>query len=139
MNFIYEKLQIIIALLCTVLTWLFGAWDLALLILVLFMSLDYLTGFLRGVINKELSSDTGLKGITRKAIIFIVLIVAVALDRLIPTETWLFRTMTAYFYIANEGISLIENCAALGVPIPEKIIDVLIQLKEGQKKEIKED
>lgn len=118
-------------------TWLFGAWDTALGILVLFMVLDYLTGVLRGYINKELSSDIGLKGIARKAVIFVVLIVAVALDRLIGTDNWLFRTLVAYFYIANEGLSLLENCGSLGLPIPDKMKEALAQLKDGEKKEVK--
>jgi toxin secretion/phage lysis holin len=99
------------------------------------MILDYITGLMRGYINKVLSSDVGLKGIARKAIIFIVLIVAVALDRLLNTGTWMFRSLICYFYIANEGLSLLENCASLGVPIPNKILESLEQLKNGEKKE----
>ena len=118
-------------------TWLFGAWDTPLGILVLFMALDYFTGVLRGYINKDLSSNVGLHGIARKAVIFVVLIVAVALDRLLNMGNWLFRSLVCYFYIANEGLSLLENCASLGLPIPDKILDALVQLKDGEKKEIK--
>lgn len=128
----------IIATIGTWLTWLFGTWDTALAILILFMGLDYLTGVIRGYINKELSSDVGLKGIARKAVIFIVLIVAVALDRLLATGNWVFRTLVCYFYIANEGLSLIENCGSLGLPIPDKLKEALAQLKDGEKKEIHE-
>ena len=120
----------------TGLTWLFGAWDMALIVLIVFMFMDYLTGLLRAIVNKEVSSDVGLKGITRKATIFIVLIVAVLLDRLLNTGTWVFRTLICYFYIANEGISLLENCAGLGLPIPERLKDSLAQLKDGEKKEL---
>ena len=114
----------------------FGIWDTALIVLVSFMALDYLTGVLRAWINKEVSSDIGLKGIARKTVIFIVLIVAVLLDRLLNTGTWVFRTLVCYFYIANESISLLENCSALGLPIPEQLKDALIQLKEGEKKDL---
>ncbi len=100
------------------------------------MVLDYGTGLLRAWINKEVSSDVGLRGIARKAVIFVVLIVAVMLDRLLNTGTWVFRTLVCYFYIANEGISLLENCAGLGLPIPEKIKDALAQHKDGEKKEL---
>jgi len=127
-----------IAVIGTIFTWLFGAWDTPLGILILFMALDYATGLLRGYINKELSSDVGLKGIARKAVILIVLIVAVALDRLLNMGNWLFRSLICYFYIANEGLSLLENCASLGVPIPKNMLDALAQLKDGEKKEIKE-
>lgn len=123
----------------TFLTWLFGAWDTALAILVLFIILDYATGVIKGYIKKELSSDVGFKGIARKAIILVVLIVAVALDRLLNTGTWVFRTLVCYFYIANEGLSILENCGSLGLPLPAKIKDALEQLKDGNKKEIKEE
>lgn len=128
----------VIATLGTMFTWLLGAWDNALMVLVTFMILDYVTGVLRAYVNNELSSDVGLKGIARKAVIFIVLIVAVLLDRLLNTGAWLFRTLVAYFYIANEGLSLLENAISLGVPVPEKLKEALIQLKDGEKKEIKE-
>lgn len=125
-----EVLKYFVAILGTMFTWLFGAWDLALTILIVFMVLDYCTGVLKGYVNKELSSDVGLKGLARKAVILIVLIVAVCLDRLLNTGHWVFRTLVAYFYIANEGLSLIENCAALGAPVPSQITDALVQLKE---------
>lgn len=128
--------KIIIAALGTGITWLFGTWDTALVVLVCFMVLDYFTGVLRAWTNKEVSSDIGLKGIARKAVIFVVLIVAVLLDRLLNTDAWVFRTLICYFYIANEGISLLENCAGLGLPIPDKLKDALVQLKDGEKKEL---
>ena len=127
----------VVAIVGTALTWLFGAWDTALMVLVCFMVLDYCTGVIRAFINKEVSSDIGLKGIARKAVILIVLIVAVLLDRLLNTGTWVFRTIVCYFYIANEGISLLENCAGLGLPVPESIQNALVQLKDGEKKELK--
>ena len=120
----------------TGLTWFLGTWDIALQVLVCFMVLDYITGVLRAYVNKEISSAIGLKGIARKTVIFIVLIVAVLLDRLLNTGNWVFRTLICYFYIANEGISLLENCAGLGLPIPEKLKEALAQLKEGEKKEV---
>lgn len=128
--------KILIATIGTGVTWFLGTWDTALIVLVCFMFLDYLTGVLRAWINKEVSSDIGLKGIARKAVIFVVLIVAVLLDKLLNTGTWVFRTLICYFYIANEGISLLENCAGLGLPIPEKLKDALVQLKDGEKKEL---
>ena len=131
-----EIFNISVATIATALTWLIGAWDTALIVLVLFMALDYITGVIRACINKSLSSSVGLIGIARKSLIFIVLIVSVLLDRLLNSETWVFRTLVAYFYIANEGISLLENCVGLGLPIPERLKDALEQLKEGNKKEI---
>lgn len=138
MENILNYFKIIIAALGTGITWLFGTWDTALIVLVSFMALDYLTGVLRAIVNQEVSSDTGLKGIARKTVILIVLIVAVLLDRLLNTGTWVFRTLICYFYIANEGISLLENCAGLGLPIPDKLKDALVQLKDGEKKDLRE-
>lgn len=135
MEKLFDYIKLLVMALGTGLTWLLGVWDMPLITLVIFMILDQLTGVIRGYVNKDLSSDIGLKGIARKCVILIVLIVAVALDRLLNTGSWMFRTMVAYFYIANEGISLLENCASLGAPIPEKLKNALIQLKEGKKKE----
>ncbi|MDM0454174.1 phage holin family protein [Clostridium perfringens] len=135
MEKLFDYIKLLVITLGTGFTWLFGVWDIPLVVLVVFMVLDQLTGVIRGYVNKELSSDVGLKGIARKCVILIILIVAVMLDRLLNTGSWMFRTMVAYFYIANEGISLLENCASLGAPIPEKLKHALIQLKEGKKKE----
>ena len=135
MEKLFDYIKLLVMALGTGLTWLLGVWDMPLITLVIFMILDQLTGVIRGYVNKDLSSDVGLKGIARKCVILIVLIVAVSLDRLLNTGSWMFRTMVAYFFIANEGISLLENCASLGAPIPEKLKNALIQLKEGKKKE----
>ena len=129
----------IIAVMGTCITWLFGIWDTAIIVLLVFMVLDYITGLIKAYVNKEISSDVGLKGIARKSLILIVIIVAVLLDRLLNAGTWLFRTLICYFYIANEGISLLENCAHLGLPIPDNLKEALVQLQSGNKKEIKED
>ena len=131
-----EIIKVCVATVGTTFTWLFGAWDTALTVLVCFMILDYITGVLRAFINKEVSSNIGLIGIARKSLILVVLIVGVLLDRLLNEGTWVFWTLIAYFYIANEGISLIENCVGLGLSVPQKLQDTLIQLKEGNKKEL---
>lgn len=138
MTKILDCFKMTTAVLGTFFTWLFGSWDTAIVVLVMFMVLDYITGVIRAYINKEVSSDVGLKGLTRKLMILFILIVAVALDRLMDSGTWIFRTLVCYFYIANEGISLTENAAGLGLPIPQKLVDALAQLKEGQKKDITE-
>ena len=132
MEKVLQNLKFIVSILGTVFTFLFGAWDTALGILILFMVLDYITGLIKGYVTKELSSDIGLHGLARKSVILIVLIVAVALDRLLGNGNWLFRTLVAYFYIANEGLSILENCGTLGLPVPKKVLDALAQLKEGK-------
>lgn len=134
MNLYDEKISSLIAVLGTLFTWLFGTWDTSLAILITFMILDYAVGVLRGYLTKKLSSDVGLKGIARKSVILVVLIVAVLLDRLLSGDIYVFRTLVCYFYIANEGLSILENCSVIGLPIPIKIQDALEQLKEGNKK-----
>lgn len=133
------SLKTAVAVMGTCLTWLFGVWDTAIIVLIAFMVLDYATGLIKAYVNKTVSSDVGLRGIARKSLIFIVIIVAVMLDRLLNAGTWLFRTLICYFYIANEGISLLENCAQLGLPIPDKLREALVQLQSGNKKGVKED
>lgn len=132
MNIYSKEMNTMLAILGTMFTWLFGAWDLALMVLVTFMVLDYLTGLIKGYLTKKLSSHTGWKGIARKAVIFIVLFMAVMLDRLLNSGTWVFRTLVCYFYIANEGLSILENCSAIGLPIPQKIQEALEQLKSRE-------
>ena len=134
MEKVFDYLKAIVAAIGTGFTWLFGAWDTPLIALVIFMVLDYITGTTRGYVNKDLSSNIGFKGIARKGVIFTILIVAVMLDRLLNTGNWMFRTLVCYFYIANEGISILENAVALGAPVPEKLKDALVQLREGKKK-----
>ena len=130
MERLLDYLKYGISILGTWFTYLFGAWDKALAILICFMVLDYATGLIKAWYKKQLSSDVGLHGLTRKASILIVLIVAVLLDRLINQGTWVFRTLVCYFYIANEGISILENIAVLNVPFPSKLKEVLVQLQE---------
>lgn len=119
-----------VAVIATFFTYLFGGWDVALGILITFMILDYITGVVWAFIQKTLNSEVGFKGLVKKCMILVVLIIATMLDRLLNTETWIFRTLVAYFYIANEGISLLENISNLGVPIPTKIKDALEQLNK---------
>lgn len=119
----------IIASMGTLFTWLFGAWDLMFKVLASFMIIDYATGVLVAFIEGTVDSRVGFKGILKKVLMLILLIVGVLLDRLLGTE-WLFRTATCYFLIGNEGLSILENVAKTGLPLPEKLRHGLIQLKE---------
>lgn len=123
--------KVIIAAIGTTATYLLGDWDTALVVLLIFIVLDYVTGVLVAFINKQLNSQIGFKGLAKKALIIVILIMAVCLDRLLGNEGWVIRTLVCYFYIANEGISLIENAGNLGLPIPQKLKDIFEQLKEG--------
>lgn len=109
------------------LTALLGGWDVALKVLVLFVVLDYITGLIAAYINKELNSNIGFKGIAKKVLLFIPVVVAYQIDLLIGQE--ILRNLAIFFYIANEGLSLIENAGRAGVPVPAAIEDALEQLK----------
>lgn len=125
-----------VAVIATFLTYLFGTWDAAIGVLIVLMILDYITGVLNGYLTKTLNSEVGFKGLLKKFLILVVMIIAVMLDRLMNTGDWIFRTLVCYFYIANEGISLLENISLMGVPIPDKIKDALEQLNdEGTEKQ----
>lgn len=115
-------------------TYMFGGWDTPLMVLVIFMAIDYLTGLINATIQNKLNSKIGFNGIKKKGLILIVLIVAVLLDRLLNKNIWVFRTLVCYFYIANEGISILENCGKCGVPLPQKLLDTLEQLKNKEGK-----
>lgn len=120
----------IVAILATFFTYLFGSCDLALQVLIVFMILDYGTGVLYAYLTDQLNSEVGFKGLVKKCMILVVLIIGVMLDRIVGNGTWVFRTLVAYFYIANEGISLLENVGNIGIPIPNKIRNALEQLNK---------
>ena len=110
-------------------TWLFGGWDIAIQVLVALMIIDYITGVIVAYINGEIDSAIGFKGILKKVLILIALIVGVLLDRLVGIE-WTFRTVVCYFFIGNEGWSILENIGKTGLPLPERLKDKLAQLKD---------
>lgn len=131
MKYFDEKIGVIGAGVGAILTWLFGGWEVGLQILIVCMVLDFIMGLMCGYKGKELSSKVGFNGLKRKFTILIILILAVMLDRLIGQE-WIFRTIVIYFYVATEGLSILENAAKLDVPIPKKLKEALIQLHEGE-------
>ncbi|MDB8553029.1 holin family protein [Turicibacter sanguinis] len=134
-----ERMNNVAAFVGTAFTWLFGAWDLALAALITLLVLDYLTGVTRSVMNGDgVNSEKGFKGIFKKVTILYMVILAVVIDRLIG-EGWIFRTLICFWYAANEGISILENAAAIGLPIPDQLFNVLEQLKQGNKKAVKEE
>jgi toxin secretion/phage lysis holin len=130
MKFMEKYFNAIVAVLATFFTYIFGSWDLALQVLIVFMVLDYGTGVLYAFLNNQLNSEVGFKGLVKKLMILVVLIIGVMLDRMLGNGTWVFRTLVCYFYIANEGISLLENVGNIGIPIPNKIRNALEQLNK---------
>jgi toxin secretion/phage lysis holin len=125
----------IVAVLGSWFTYILGAWDEPLKILIIFMIIDYITGVIAAAIQGKVNSHIGFNGILRKSTILLVLIVAVLLDRLLNQGVWVFRTVVCYFYIANEGISILENSGKCGLPLPKKLVNVLEQLKKKGEEE----
>lgn len=126
-----------IAVLGTLAAKFWGGWDDNLSLLLTFMTLDYILGVICGYKEKCLSSEVGFKGILKKVTILIVVAVGVKID-VTTNMNGLIRNMIIYFYVGLDGISILENASRMGVPIPEKLKDALIQLKEGNKKEVKQ-
>lgn len=100
--------------------------------LLAFVVIDYITGIMCAVTDKKLSSEVGFKGICRKVLIFLLVGVANILDVQVITTGSVLRTAVIFFYISNEGVSLLENAAHLGLPIPEKLKTVLEQLHDRE-------
>ena len=110
-----------------------GGHDSFLYALIAFVVIDYLTGIMLAIIKKRLSSAVGFDGILKKIMIFLMVAIAHTIDAYLIGNGGAIRTAVIFFYISNEGISILENSANLGLPIPEKLREILIQLKEGKK------
>jgi toxin secretion/phage lysis holin len=128
-----KKIALGISVAGTVIAKWLGGWDMATQVLVMFMTMDYLTGISRAFKDKVLSSAVGIDGILKKIMILFVVAVAVGIDNITGAQG-VVRLATIWFYIGMEGISILENAARIGVPIPEKIKDALLQIKDGGKK-----
>lgn len=112
-----------------------GGCDGLLIALVMFVVMDYISGVMCAIADKNLSSEVGFKGICRKVLIFILVGIANILDVQVIGTGSVLRTAIVFFYISNEGVSLLENAAHLGLPVPEKLKIVLKQLHDKSDKE----
>ena len=111
-----------------------GGCDGLLIALVIFAVADYITGVMCAISDKKLSSEVGFKGICRKVIIFMLVGVAHVIDVNVIATGSVLRTAVIFFYLSNEGVSLLENAGHLGLPIPEKLKIVLEQLHDRSEK-----
>ena len=112
-----------------------GGCDGLLYALIAFVVIDYITGAMCAVADKKLSSEVGFKGICRKMLIFLLVGIANVLDVQVIGSGSVLRTAVIFFYISNEGVSLLENAAHLGLPVPDRIKTVLEQLHDRSEKE----
>lgn len=120
---------------------LYGAWSTALTILLVMMGVDYVTGVLVAITGKSpktegggLSSKIGFVGLAKKGFIMLIVLVATQLDKAIGNQTMIFQTATTFYYIANEGLSILENADTMGVPFPAFIRQRLESIRESKDK-----
>lgn len=133
----WNTIQIIFTAIGGWLGWFLGGCDGLLYALIAFVVIDYITGVMCAIADKTLSSEVGFKGICRKVLIFLLVGIAHTLDVNIIGSGSVLRTAVIFFYISNEGVSLLENAAHLGLPVPDRIKTVLEQLHDRAEKEDK--
>ena len=130
----WNTIQLILTAVGGWLGWFLGGCDGLLYALLIFVTLDYLTGVMCAVADHKLSSEVGFKGICRKVLIFALVGIGHVLDTQVIGTGSILRTAVIFFYLSNEGVSLVENAAHLGLPIPEKLKAVLEQLHDRAEK-----
>lgn len=130
MKQIWNGIQIAFSAVSGFVGWFLGGFDGFLYALIAFVVIDYITGVMVAVVDKNLSSSVGFKGICRKVLIFALVGIANIIDVYVLGQAGVLRTAVIFFYISNEGVSLLENSAHLGLPIPAKLKDVLEQLHD---------
>lgn len=113
----------------TGISYLLGGWDMTIKILLIMIVLDYITGVFKAIYNKKLNSEVGIKGVIKKVGYLIIVAVSVEIDRMMG-DTGAIRNIVIYFFVANEGISVVENWGAMGLPMPQAIMDALEQIKQ---------
>ncbi len=129
-----KLLQTFSAGICAVCGFMWGQLDGLLYALIAFMVMDYITGLISAYIAKNLSSSIGFKGIAKKVFIMVLVAVGHILDTRIIGDGAVCRSAVIGFYLANEGISILENAGKTGLPLPKKLTDVLAQLKNEEDK-----
>lgn len=129
----FNQISMIVGIIGGVIAKRLGGWDMLLQTIVFLAVLDYVTGIIKGLYTKQLSSDIGFKGLLKKIVMFIVIAVAFSIQELLRDAVAL-REIVIMFYICNEALSLLEN-AAMFVPVPDRLKEVLLQLRENGEKE----
>lgn len=113
--------------------WFLGGFDGFMYALITFVVIDYVTGLMVAVLEKKLSSEVGFRGIFKKVLIFVFVGIGNIIDVHLIKNGSAIRTAVIFFYVSNEGISIIENSAKIGLPIPQKLKDILEQLNKEEK------
>ena len=131
-DLIWAKIQAVITVIGGWLGYFLGGLDGLMIALVIFVVLDYVTGIMCAIADKKLSSSVGFKGICRKVLIFLLVGVAHIVDLHVVGSGSVLRGAVVCFYLSNEGVSMLENAAHLGLPIPEKLKAILEQLHDRE-------
>ena len=135
MKEIWTWIQLMLAAVGGWLGWFLGGTDGFLYALIAFVVIDYITGVMCAIVDHKLSSAVGFKGIFKKVLIFIMVGVGNIIDVQVPGQAGVLRTAVIFFYLSNEGVSMLENAGHLGLPIPAKLKEVLEQLHDRAEKE----
>lgn len=133
MKDVWNVAQVVFAAVGGGIGWFFGELDGFFYALLAFVVIDYLTGVMCAIADRNLSSEVGFRGIFRKVLIFVMVGAGHILDAQVVGSGDALRTAVIFFYISNEGVSLLENAAHIGLPVPEKLKDVLAQLHDREK------
>ena len=126
----WNMIQLVFTAIGGWLGWFLGGCDGLLFALIAFVVIDYITGVMCAVSDHTLSSEVGFRGICRKVLIFLLVGIANILDVQVIGTGSVLRTAVIFFYISNQGVSLLENAGHLGLPIPQKLKDILAQLHD---------
>lgn len=121
----------VISVILTFLIYLLGGLDIALKSLLIVIVIDYVTGILSAIYNKQINSKVGFKGILKKFSYLLIIALSVIIDNILG-QSGTVRTLVIYFFVANDGISILENVAEMNIPLPPKLLETLEQLKKGE-------
>lgn len=135
MKEIWNWIQVTFAVVGGWLGYFLGGWDGFLYALLTFVVIDYITGLMCAVLDKKLSSEVGFRGIFKKVLIFSLVAIGHIIDKNVIGDGSVIRTAVIFFYLSNEGISILENVVHVGLPVPQKLKDILEQLHNRSDKE----
>lgn len=131
-------LKMLSAFVCGLAGFLWGQLDGLLIALITFICLDYITGLIVGAVQRKLNSQTSFVGLARKALILVIVAVAHIVDtQILGGSASVFRSAACGLYIANEGLSILENAGKLGLPMPKKLREMLVQLRDKNEEDDK--
>ena len=128
MKEIWNWIQVTFAAVGGWLGYFLGGWDGFLYALLTFVVIDYITGLMCAMLDKKLSSEVGFRGIFKKVLIFSLVAIGHIIDKNVIGDGSVIRTAVIFFYLSNEGISILENAVHVGLPVPQKLKDILEQL-----------